>query len=325
MPGIKTISTGIAVFLAASVALAEPLDTPIDTPNYSTHEVARAASPFLPTFGRLHWADVSLYGGFRIQENVMTGAYRLIDSDGAEIAEGSLEICETALREYRADARHGFKQKHIVLLVHGLLGSPGMFDSMKDALKKAGFEAYALRYPSTQGDLQSHAARLRRLLQTLDGIERVSVVTQSMGALVIRKTLGEDWNPNAAPALDRIVLVGPPSNGSAIADVAHHLYVARWIGGPAVKELTTDAVKRLPHLPVPFAIIAGGRGTSTGYNPLLSGDDDGLVTVDEAFVSRAHDFLRIDTVHGLIVSNEIAIEAVIRYLKTGHFRAGLSP
>ena len=82
----------------------------------------------------------------------------------------------------------------------------------------------------------------------------------------------------------------------------------------------TESAGTLPRLPIPFAIIAGGRGTSVGYNPLLSGDDDGVVKIDEAYLGRAEDFLRVDAVHGFLVSDTKAIDAVIRFMKIGWFR-----
>ena len=69
--------------------------------------------------------------------------------------------------------------------------------------------------------------------------------------------------------------------------------------------------------PIPFAIIAGGRGDKEGYNPLLPGDDDGVVTVDETLLVGARAFLRVDAVHTVIMNHPQTIAEVLRFLEGG--------
>lgn len=279
-------------------------------------------SSSLPAFDVLHWGDVFLLAGWRIQEHVHTGRFRLIDPNNNEAASGALRDCHAALDAIRVENDGlGFGQRHIVLLIHGLGGWPGMFDTMKQRLNRDGFEAYAIRYPSTQGSIARHAKILRALLSGLQDVDRVSFVTQSMGGLVLRKALGEHWESEAPPGIGRIVLIAPPSNGCAMADMAAFLPHSQWFGGPAVREITTAAAKYIPPLQAPFGIIAGGTGSSWGLNPFLQGDDDGLVSVDETDVKTAEDFITVRAVHGFIVSHLSAIEATAAYLKTGKFRA----
>jgi hypothetical protein len=73
-------------------------------------------------------------------------------------------------------------------------------------------------------------------------------------------------------------------------------------------------------MPLPsceFGIIAGGKGNGKGKNPLLGGDNHGVVTVEETRLPGAADFLLIDAGHTFITANEAAVEATRRFLETG--------
>jgi hypothetical protein len=92
--------------------------------------------------------------------------------------------------------------------------------------------------------------------------------------------------------------------------------------GPAGQQLVTgdrSPIARLPVPPCDFGIIAGGRG-SEGYNPLVPGDNDLIVSVESTRLAGASDFLTVRAMHTFMLSNPEAIEATVRFLETGHFR-----
>lgn len=45
--------------------------------------------------------------------------------------------------------------------------------------------------------------------------------------------------------------------------------------------------------PIEFGVIAGGTGMKMGINPLLPGDDDGTITVEETKLEGMKDFIQI--------------------------------
>jgi hypothetical protein len=69
-----------------------------------------------------------------------------------------------------------------------------------------------------------------------------------------------------------------------------------------------------------FAVIAGAKGTPDGYNPLIPGDDDGIVTLKSAFLPGAVDSLTVRGLHSFQPWNPEIIEATRRYLRTGALR-----
>ena len=79
----------------------------------------------------------------------------------------------------------------------------------------------------------------------------------------------------------------------------------------------------IPTLPIPdfeFAIVAGGRGNGAGFNPLIAGDDDLLVTVASAQLPGAADSMTIRSLHSFLPANAEVIDATVRFLQTGRLR-----
>ena len=75
-------------------------------------------------------------------------------------------------------------------------------------------------------------------------------------------------------------------------------------------------------LPVPrceFGVIAGGLGNGTGLNPLIPGDDDMTVSVEETKLPGMKDFIQIRGQHSLLLLQQEVADNVISFLKDGVF------
>ena len=132
----------------------------------------------LPTLGGLQfWADVHWQGGWRIQENVVTGHHRLLDPRNVRRAWGSYAACRRCFEERWKPAAAPPSSAHLVVVLHGLGRSRSPFGPMVRALREAGFEAVAVGYPSMRASVDEHAERLNRLLDGLEGFETVSFLS----------------------------------------------------------------------------------------------------------------------------------------------------
>ncbi len=273
-----------------------------------------------PTMGGSQlWRDSHVFAGWRIQENVLTGHFRLLDSEDIRRAWGSYAQCKERLDDLKRIEDIQPSSKHLVLLVHGILRSTGTFTALEKALIGTGFDAVSISYPSRQSTIEEHAEGLARLLDRQEGTEIVSFVTQSMGGLVVRHLLTRDGEWKRRIKIHRIVLIAPPNQGSAIARVLKDIPAYRVIYGEAGQQLTPEEVSRAPAIEHPFAIIAGGKGDGGGFNPLLPGDDDGTVRLAETRLDGAKDFLVVPEIHALISNHEETIRATINFLKHGRF------
>ena len=206
----------------------------------------------------------------------------------------------------------------VVVLLHGIANIPLSMKYLESSLEKAGYQVHNLGYPSTDIPIEEAAASVRARVKALKEADRINFVGHSMGNLVVRMVLAQDL-----PELGRVVMIAPPNQGSFMAKRLEDLGIFRWIFGPAGQQLPADNREFFENLPIPnceFGIIAGGRGTENGFNPLLEGDDDGTVSVEETKLPGAADFIVIHKTHTLILFDPETVEQTIHFLKNGKFQ-----
>lgn len=269
--------------------------------------------------GNQVWADVRYHGGWRIQENVLTGHCRVLDHRDVRQSWGERADCEKAFDA--AIEEHGLKNTstHAIVLLHGLGRRRAMFARMEGRLREEGYEVISLAYPSTRRNVDEHASQIEGVLASLEGIDEVSFVTHSLGGIVTRRVLSRQhaWQEGLTPR--RVVMLGPPNQGAAMARIAPD-WAAEPVLGEVIVELRQPLKGARPSDAVEFGVIAGGRN-GKGYNPLIPGDDDGVVGVSETHLSGASDFLVITGIHSFLPANPVAIEATVEFLKSGQFSA----
>lgn len=275
-----------------------------------------------PTLGGTQlWRDSHVYAGWRIQENVLTGHFRLLDTQDFRRAWGTYAQCKARLDDLKRSQDIQAPSRHLVLLVHGILRSTGTFSALEEALIEAGFDAVAISYPSSRSTIEEHAEGLAQLLDRQEGSETVSFVTHSMGGLVVRHLLAREAAWQRRIEVRRVVMIAPPNQGSAIARLLEDIPAYRLVYGAAGQQLTPETAARIPALDYPFAIVAGGKGDDGGFNPLLPGDDDGTLRVAETRLEGATDFLVVPEIHALISNHRETIRATINFLKHESFKA----
>jgi triacylglycerol lipase len=206
----------------------------------------------------------------------------------------------------------------IVVLLHGIANIPLSMKYLENRLEEAGYQVHNLGYPSTDVPIEEAAVKIREKVVALNGAKPIHFVGHSMGNLLIRVVLEKEL-----PGLGRVVMIAPPNQGSFMAQRLEDLDIFRWIFGPAGQQLTADNRAFFENLPVPdceFGIIAGGRGTEDGFNPLLEGDDDGTVSVEETKLQGSADFTLVNNTHTLILFDPETVEQTIHFLKFGEFQ-----
>ena len=305
-----------AILLAAGI-VAAPTAAVADAATPTTSPVNLPA----PTMGGLQlWADAFVHAGWRIQQNVLTGHYRLLDRRDRRRAWGSYADSYRAFDDLRGQQRLAPSSRHLVLVLHGILGFKQSVADMEAGLRAAGFDAVAVNYPSTRRTLAQHAEQLAELLARTEGADTVSFVSHSMGGLVVRQLLARPHAWQHRLRTHRVVMIAPPSQGAHLADRLAHMSAYNLVLGDGGGGLTTAAARALPAPPVSFGIIAGGRGDGAGLNPLLPGDDDGLVGVTETDLAGAADRLLLPEHHYGIAEAPATIAATIQFLRHGRFR-----
>ncbi len=286
------------------------------------HGTGNGNLAFITLGGKQFWGDRAILAGWRIQENVYTGHCRLLDPSDVRQAWGSFEACRTVLEEKRQLLGLKPRSDRLVLLVHGMGRSKSSFAKLEQAIGAAGYEVASVAYPSTRKTIREHSGQLAELLASYEGVRSVSFVTHSLGGIVVRDLLSQPgWQKRVKP--ERLVMLAPPNRGSLAAGTLKDWFPYQALTGKAGQQLTPEEVAKVPSPTIEFGIIAGGSdgGKGEGYNPLLPGDDDGVVSVDEAKLDGAKDFLVLKALHSFIMDADDTREAVLRFLSRGRFTA----
>ncbi len=272
--------------------------------------------------GRQFWGDTLFFQGYRIQQNVLSQHYRLLDPEDIRREWGTEQECKQALQKIIDAKQLPAMSGKAVILVHGIIRSSKSFSKMKVALEKDGYTVVGFDYPSTRMTMAKSADFLAKTIDSLHGIEQIDLVCHSMGGLLVRTYLKETGK-DRDPRLHRLVMMGTPNQGAQMANIVENNLVYQWIFGPAGKELKKNADGVIASLPTPdfeFGIVAGARKTENGWNPLIPGDDDGTVSVESAKLAGAKDFMTVSSLHSFVTDDAEGIEGVRRFLKTGCFR-----
>ncbi|MCK4867035.1 MAG: alpha/beta fold hydrolase [Alphaproteobacteria bacterium] len=274
--------------------------------------------PFPTLGGKQFWTDRYLYSGWRIQENVITGHSRLLNPDNVRRCWGAFAACRAVFDRIRAIRDIEAYNGHLVILVHGLGRSRASFGGLERALTSAGYQVAAISYASTRRSVARNAADLNELIANLEGVERISFVTHSLGGLVVRGLLAREAEWRERIEVNALIMTAPPSRGSVMADVLQYVPPINLILWRGLFDSRTSAVASLPSPNVPFAIIAAGRG-GTGWNPILKGDDDLIVSVEETRLDGAAGWMKVDGIHSFIMPYPDSIKAAIHFLEYRRF------
>jgi pimeloyl-ACP methyl ester carboxylesterase len=274
----------------------------------------------LPTLGgRQFWGDVHYQVGWRIQHHVLTGHYRLLDPSDIRHAWGTEAACRSEFQRLQDELDLNHDSGKVVILVHGIIRSSKSFSRMRASLEQAGYTVIGFDYPSTQVTIHESAEYLRRVVASLEYASEINFVVHSMGGLLVRTYLRHGPDPR----IQRMVMLGVPNHGANMANVVQKNPLFKLLFGPAGQQLIEDPEGFIANLPTPqfeFAVIAGARGTDEGWNPLIDGDDDGTVEVENTRLPGAADFMTVNGMHSFLMDREDVIDATCRFLNAGALR-----
>jgi pimeloyl-ACP methyl ester carboxylesterase len=209
------------------------------------------------------------------------------------------------------------EEKENVICLHGFMGASWNMDFLAKSLKKDGWEVLIWKYKSRDSVIQEHGTRLADTMQSLaqkNPGKPIHFVAHSMGSLVLLSALNHPDCPLEAK-MGKIILIAPPLKGSAWGRWLSQFSLARWIAKDfSGKQLMTkeefddlgtypDSCKKM--------IIAG----SLGFNPFISGANDGTVAVAETLLDMPHKRILVKRGHKTIVFSKKVARCVRSFLK----------
>lgn len=211
-----------------------------------------------------------------------------------------------------------------VVLLHGLWRSENSMNKMAKSLEGAGYRVFNVPYESTHDPVGVLAERaVADGLAGCAGAQTIHFVTHSLGGILVREYLEHDNIEN----LGRVVMLGPPNQGSEAVDRYADWPAYEWFSGPAGQQLGTgeESVPRaLGPVDFDLGVIAGNHTFNLILSQLLPGKDDGKVTVEATRVEGMHDHLEMPVTHVFMMRNSQVISQVIYYLEHGRFDRSVS-
>ena len=209
-----------------------------------------------------------------------------------------------------------------VVLLHGLARTANSMEKMEQALIAAGFETANIAYPSREKMVEQLA--ISAIPQGLEacrarpGVARIHFVTHSLGGILVRQYLSE----HTIDDLGRVVMLGPPNQGSEAVEGLGGVPGFDWLNGPAGRQLGkgADSVPlQLGPADFELGIIAGNRSIDPITSSVLENPDDGRVSVADTRLEGMDDFIVVEHSHAFIMQMREPIELTVRFLKTGSF------
>ncbi len=210
-----------------------------------------------------------------------------------------------------------------VILLHGLCRSDASMAAMAKALAAAGYAVVNVDYPSrsaTIADLAQAAIPAALRDPSLAGARQIHFVTHSLGGILVRCYLADHQVAN----LGRVVMLGPPNQGSEVVDQLSSFGLFSQVNGPAGGELGTgkDSVpNRLGPVNFELGVIAGDRSINLINSGMIEGADDGKVSVERTKVAGMKGHVVVHATHPYLMKNRTVIGLTIAFLRDGQFPA----
>jgi len=208
-----------------------------------------------------------------------------------------------------------------VVLLHGLCRTSTSMQKIAVAVRQAGFRVENMDYPSRTASIAelSDAAIGNALGNpALKECAKIHFVTHSLGGILVRSY----FKRHPSTRLGRVVMLGPPNQGSEVVDKIGSWWLFRKLNGPAGVELGTGSgstPNRLGPVAFELGVIAGDRSINWINSLMIEGRDDGKVSVERTQVAGMKAHVVVHATHPFLMKNKAAIKRTVRFLKTGTF------
>jgi len=195
-------------------------------------------------------------------------------------------------------------------------------ERMKWFLEENGYSVANIDYPSRVHKIETLApmavdAGLAECA-AMNSVERVHFVTHSLGGILVRYYFSD----HELASLGRVVMLGPPNQGSKAVDELQSLPGFEWLNGPAGYQLGKGPESIPLQLGAPrfeFAVIAGDETIDPVTSAVLDDPDDGRVSVSDTKLEGMRDFRLVGVSHAFMMQNSEVFVLVRDFLEHGQF------
>ncbi|VAW86389.1 Lipase [hydrothermal vent metagenome] len=209
-----------------------------------------------------------------------------------------------------------------IVLLHGLARTSNSMNELEQKLTRESYYVANIDYPSRKKEIIELSE-----IAINEGLARchqhasspVNFVTHSLGGILVRQ-----YYKNHSPEnVKRVIMLGPPNNGSEVVDSLKNMPGYELLNGPAGQQLGTgndDLPKRLGAVNFELGVIAGTRSINLILSTFLPNPDDGKVSVESTKVDGMCGFVTLPVSHPFLMTDDQAISEVINFLAYGKFK-----
>ena len=217
---------------------------------------------------------------------------------------------------------HTVYAKDNVILLHGLLRSSKSFSKLERELNLRGFHTVNQNYPSRTLEVEDLAFEaIDSAIVQCHSEQPIHFVTHSMGGILLRYYLSKKDIPN----LGKVVMLAPPNQGSEVVDKLKHLWLFKFLNGPAGVQLGTDELSlpnKIGKADFEVGVIAGNKSFNFFLSTLLPGADDGKVTVENTKLEGMKYHIVLPTSHIFMMNNKKVWHQIFSFIAKGQFDHG---
>ena len=274
------------------------------------------------TSGGLTWWDTHEANGWKLQVNIISGWWRILDRNNMRAARGTTEEQLRNLLEDRPtsvfsnyfDRGYRFSKTpaanatgKTVILIHGWGVRAYSMQELAKALAEQGFDAFNYDYHSSERSIASHVniflEHYRKLVQQLPPDEKLHILTHSMGGLILRGALAS-MTSDECQRISSIVMLGPPNKGSRLAYLGEIPGVRDW--NLSLGDMTPEETSYVMNIPEPAWLPPTG---------IIAGKRDGKVAVEDTHLPEPLPFehIVVDCSHPELRKPANVLEHILKF------------
>ena len=213
-------------------------------------------------------------------------------------------------------------QHERVVILHGIGRTSLSMAKVARIFRHAGYKEDNLGYNSTRDVLRTIIDDVYNRIRHYSDDENTQVhfVCYSLGCLVTRGIIEQHRPAN----LGRVVMLGPPNQGSELADYLKDHAVSNWLFGPVLPQLGTANRHMLEKLigadaDYELGIIAGRNALDPIGAAIIPDADDGRVPVERTKLHGMKEHLVVNANHTTLIINDAVIAQALHFIRNGHF------
>lgn len=274
--------------------------------------------------GRIFWEDLFVKYGWRIQRNLTSHKFRLLDNFNIVRFEGNFKKTKAEFDKYveAYELREIITDKKIVIMLHGYAQSGKIFQQMSNYLRTKDIDAQAIEYPSTQRGITGNAKQINILLDNIDDYKEISFITFGIGNIILEKALQQRMPKQKNAAIGKIIEIAPATGNNFILQKITQTDFFKFIFGDIPSCINDKAIESFHY--IPQATIGVIKTKSDNHSGLLASFFSTKERYEDIEEIKkwcgAKEVLSSDLNKKEILKNKSIFEAVYRFLNSGKFK-----